>query len=1085
MSIKNKISLIVSLLFGALLIAASVLFIWLAEGQIRQAAIAQQTALVKTLAQSLDEQVSDRHNALINVARALPQNIIHNPEQLQLFLSSQLGLPSLFTNTLVYAPDGTVLASLPFKANFQNTKLLTGMEYIRVTRETAKPYISKVFVSPVSGEPLIVMTAPVIDAQGKVIAILGGSQYIRKENLFSSFTHIKIGESGYLELVTRERVLVAHPDKTRLMEQLPVGSNPGLEVALKQSFFAGVSTNKKGIKTLYAFQPMKTTGWLAGAAIPLRDADAPIFAMYKHALFALAALLLILPMLVWVTMHLLTKPLLRLRDEIITMTHNQSSKEFLTLSRNDEVGELAQAFNQLTRARRHAEQRELARNHVLEMVARGSPLKTILESLVHSLEDENSGMICSIVLLDDANQRLISFVAPNLPVFYNEAINGLEIGIGVGSCGTAMFTGERVIVEDIENHPYWAPYLDVISRTELGSCWSEPIKNVSGKVLGSFAIYHKQPSTPTHKDILLIEQAAYLAGIAIEQSQANEELQLAALVYQNSSEAMTVMDAEGHILTVNPAFTQITGYTLDEVNGSKPSTYHSEHHSQTFSTEMTASLNATGHWQGERWSRRKNGEPYAQWLTINTSYNRDGSVYRRVALFSDITGRKEAEELIWKQANFDSLTGLPNRRMFHDRLAQEIKKVQRNKQSLALIYLDLDRFKEVNDSLGHEMGDKLLIEAAQRLNSCVRQTDSVARLGGDEFTVVMTELDDTRSVERVTQEILERLSSPYQLGIETIYMSTSIGVTLFPEDANNIDDLLRNADQAMYSAKSQGRNRYSYFTKAMHEKVQARIRIARDLRLAMGAQQFLVYYQPIVDLNSGNIHKAEALIRWQHPEYGLVSPAEFIPVAEETGLIVEIGNWIFNTAATQAAAWRQHYCGDFQISINKSPVQFNDQTTGHEAWLDLLKYLGLPGQSVAIEITEGLLLDANSAVTEKLLEFRDAGIQVAIDDFGTGYSSLSYLKKFDIDFLKIDKAFVSNLAPGSDDLVLCEAIIVMAHKLGIKVIAEGVETAEQCKLLQAAGCDYGQGYLFSKPVPAEAFEVLFTSDRNILPQTLL
>ena len=387
--------------------------------------------------------------------------------------------------------------------------------------------------------------------------------------------------------------------------------------------------------------------------------------------------------------------------------------------------------------------------------------------------------------------------------------------------------------------------------------------------------------------------------------------------------------------------------------------------------------------------------------------------------------------------------------------------------------LDLDRFKEVNDTLGHDQGDALLKEAAQRLSSCVRETDTVARLGGDEFTVILGELDDPGSVERVAQDILHRLAEPFQLGEHVAYVSASIGVTLYPDDATEIETLLKDADQAMYAAKNQGRNRYSYFTHSMQQAIQTRMQIANDLRGALAGHQFWIAYQPIVELASGSIHKAEALLRWQHPTQGLISPATFISIAEDTGLIGDIGDWVFREAAQQAKRWRASLHPEFQISINKSPVQFRNESQSHQAWYDHLGQLGLPVQSMVVEITEGLLLDAGTLVTERLLEFRDAGIQVSIDDFGTGYSALSYLKKFDIDFLKIDQSFTRNLAPASDDLALCEAIIVMAHKLGIKVIAEGVETEQQKNLLAAAGCDYGQGYLFSEPVPAEEFEALW------------
>ncbi len=421
--------------------------------------------------------------------------------------------------------------------------------------------------------------------------------------------------------------------------------------------------------------------------------------------------------------------------------------------------------------------------------------------------------------------------------------------------------------------------------------------------------------------------------------------------------------------------------------------------------------------------------------------------------------------------------------MFNDRLAQEIKKAHRAGMKTALLFIDLDKFKEVNDTLGHSMGDILLKEAARRIGGCVRETDTVARLGGDEFTVILAELDDTGSIERVAENILQSLAKPFLLGNETAYVSASIGITLHPNDATEAEDLLKNADQAMYAAKHEGRNRFSYFTQSMQQTAQARLRLTNELRGALAVSQFRVYYQPIVDMATGRIDKAEALIRWQHPQLGKVNPSQFIPLAEETGLIVEIGDWVFKEAARQLKLWRTLYHPGFQISVNVSPIQLSGTIgSSYKRWFSYLQGLELPGKSMVIEITEGVLLDADPNIIDKLLEFRDAGIQAAIDDFGTGYSSLSYLKKFDIDYLKIDQSFVRDLETDPDDMALSEAIIVMAHKLGLKVIAEGVETEAQRKLLAVAGCDYAQGYLFSRPVPTEEFEELLKGQQPENPQ---
>lgn len=432
-----------------------------------------------------------------------------------------------------------------------------------------------------------------------------------------------------------------------------------------------------------------------------------------------------------------------------------------------------------------------------------------------------------------------------------------------------------------------------------------------------------------------------------------------------------------------------------------------------------------------------------------------------------------SEEIIWQQTNFDRLTRLPNRSMMLDYLAVEMGKASNSGQSIGLLLLDLDLFKGINDTLGHEMGDQLLQQTAERLRAHVQEMDTVVRLGGDEFAVILPDVADTRRVEQTAENILQCFTEPFLLGDETTYISASIGIALYPDDAANIEELMKHADQAMYAAKDRGRNRYHYFTPQMQELAQQRMRLINDLRTALSEQQLMVYYQPIVDLQTGAIPKAEALVRWQHPQRGLVSPCEFIPLAEETGLIHELGNWVFTEAANQVAQWRDIYGADIQVSINKSPMQFLDEADVARAWIEHLKNLKLARGAITLEITEGLLLDTRQIVRDKLLTFHNAGVEIALDDFGTGYSSLSYLQKFEIDYLKIDQSFIRNLTADSDESVLCEAIIVMSHKLNIKVIAEGVETEEQRQLLAAAGCDYAQGYLFSRPIPAAEFAQKF------------
>jgi diguanylate cyclase (GGDEF)-like protein len=444
------------------------------------------------------------------------------------------------------------------------------------------------------------------------------------------------------------------------------------------------------------------------------------------------------------------------------------------------------------------------------------------------------------------------------------------------------------------------------------------------------------------------------------------------------------------------------------------------------------------------------------------------------SLASEVHDRMRIEQAL-REVSFDRLTGLPNRSVFHDRLEMDIKKAHRSRLPLALLFIDLDHFKEINDTLGHDTGDQLLQQVGERLSTYVRETDTVARIGGDEFTITLGELQDLNTVTHVAQKILGDLAGPFQLGNKVAYISASIGITLYPQDATSAGELLRNADQAMYWSKDIGRNRFTYFTRSMQEAAQARMALSNDLRGAFSQGQLNVHYQPIVDMRSGRICKAEALIRWHHPAHGMISPVEFIPIAEHTGLIVAIGDWVFHEALRQATQWRA-LDPHFTVAVNISPVQFyRNNGDSHRDWLahcagDPPRQAGAP--AVGLEITEGLLLTANASVMQQMQAFRDAGICISLDDFGTGYSSLSYLRKFSLDSLKIDRSFVDNLENDGANVALCEAIIVMAHKLGLKVIAEGVETRAQHALLREAGCDFAQGYLFGQAMPPDDFEAL-------------
>lgn len=704
---------------------------------------------------------------------------------------------------------------------------------------------------------------------------------------------------------------------------------------------------------------------------------------------------------------------------------------------------------------------------ILQLVVLGNDYKEICEKVCLLMEQLLDNAVATVMLLDKEEQCMNVFAAPSVPEECIVQLNGLRPGPGAGSCGNAVFRQEPVFVESTLEDPRWQSIRKLAIDFNILSCWSMPVRSKGGECIGSFALSSFEHRLPSIFHRKLLEIGSFIIGIALEQQKINEQLHLSSKVFENSTEAIMIADAGKTIISINRALNRITDYTEEEVIGKSVSVMVSVRHSSKFFQKIWFSVKQFGHWQGEVWNRNKHGREYPAWFSITAVDGEDGIISYYLINFSDITDKKKSDEIIWRQANFDSLTSLPNRNMFYDRLNHDIKNASRLGTQLAVLFIDLDRFKEVNDSFGHSIGDALLIEAANRLRNCVRKTDTVARLGGDEFTIILNGISNQCCAETIIQTILQELAKPFHLNTKSAYVSASIGVTFFPDDASSTDQLMKNADQAMYAAKNNGRNCWNSFTSNMRAATEIRSKIAYELRDALRGHQFYLTYQPIIELATGSIHKAEALIRWQHPEQGTIYPAEFIAIAEETNLITEIGDWVFKQAANQVALWQSNFNAEFQISINKSPKQFFSKMSD---WVNHLSELELNGHSIIVEITENLLLDIHESVVKQLLNFRDAGVQVAIDDFGTGYSSLSYLKKFDIDYLKIDRSFISNLNSESNDSILCEAIITMAHRLGMKVIAEGVETDLQKQLLIAMGCDYAQGYFFSKPLMADKFE---------------
>jgi diguanylate cyclase (GGDEF)-like protein/PAS domain S-box-containing protein len=567
------------------------------------------------------------------------------------------------------------------------------------------------------------------------------------------------------------------------------------------------------------------------------------------------------------------------------------------------------------------------------------------------------------------------------------------------------------------------------------------------------------------------------ADIDVEK-RTREQLRLLANVFEHSGEAIVVTDAQNRIVSINESFSRLTGYGGTEVHGRNPRILSAGRTSHAEYEDMWSSINAKGGWQGEIWDKRKDGSCYPKWLTISTLHDEQGRITHYIGSFTDISERKDAERQILHLAHHDTLTGLANRFSLHQRLDQAVALARRDDRCLAVLFIDLDRFKAINDSLGHPMGDRLLIEVSQRLRASVRDSDVVARFGGDEFVIVMTDIADGNvgQISSLAGKILRRLSKPYDIAGRELRSTPSIGISVFPNDGADVDTLLKNADMAMYHAKSLGRANFQFFAPSMNEAAAERADLEGALRRAIDDGQLLLHFQPQVDASSGRIVCLEALARWQHPQRGLIPPNKFIPLAEESGLIEPLGRWVLDAACRQLWWLNSQGWTGVRMAVNLSARQLKQDDL--IPWIEqLLAVHGVRAADLELEITESVAMENPEAMIGILRRLRELGVTLAIDDFGTGYSSLAYLKLLPIQRLKLDRSFVSDIESDHNDAIICSATIALAHSLGLEVVAEGVETEAQYSFLRYLGCDLIQGYYFSRPLAAAVVE-------DFLKQTL-
>ena len=718
---------------------------------------------------------------------------------------------------------------------------------------------------------------------------------------------------------------------------------------------------------------------------------------------------------------------------------------------------------------------------LLELLATGATLPTLLEASTHSFEFSFPGVICSVLLLDADGVHLRHGAGPSLPQAYCEAIDGVQIGANVGSCGTAAFTRQTVIVSDIATDRRWQDYRDLALSHQLRACWSVPILSAKGRVLGTFANYHREPRAPQPYELIAIERSAYLLGLFIEHHRIAADLaaqQAALLESEERYRTLVEWSPEPVAVHRNGILIYANAATLKLLRAPSAKDLVGKHFIEFLHpddqpigiarAQMVMEKGVNLPMREEKLRRLDGTFAIVEIQSAAIMYDGAPAVY---IVAHDISKRREDEETIHHLAFYDPLTGLANRRLLMDRLQQALLVSGRTLQFGALLMLDLDHFKQVNDLLGHDVGDMLLTQVAKRLQHSVRKSDSVARVGGDEFMVLLetsatSAAEAAQYAETVAAKILSSLGAPYLLQDKAYTSTPSIGIVVFAEGQMDHHDVAKRADAAMYQAKAAGRNMVCFFDPAMQAAALARAEFEQDMLDGFEQQEFTLYYQ--IQVNpQGQAIGAEALVRWHGAKRGMVSPMEFIPLAEENGLILPLGQFVLETACAQIVRWSQQSAtANWLVAVNVSARQFGQSSFVDNVAL-ALKKTGANQTQLKLELTESMLVKNMDDVIAKMSAIKAMGVSFSLDDFGTGYSSLSYLKLMPLAQLKIDQSFVRNLLTDPNDAVIARTIIGLGHSLGMRVIAEGVETAEQRDMLVNMGCDAFQGYFFGRPMPPE------------------
>ncbi len=1023
-SIKTKVTLFTLAIFMIGMWSVAFYVIQVLRVDMLSVLSEQQFSQASFMASEINEALESRMVALEVVAQRVSPANLGNAASMQIFLEKHPVLQSLFNGSvMVHRLDGTVIAEVPVPAGRINVHYMDADTLIAAFK-LGKPTI---WVGrPNSGErqlaPVIHITAPIGNSQSNVIGALAGTINLGMPSILDKITGQLHGKTRYLLIDPLHRIIVKATDKSLIMKALP--ASPIIDRFNQGYQGSGIVANLHGVEMLASAKSIPVVGWYVVALLPAVDAFAPIVHMQQRILLATILLTLLVGVLTWWMLRRQLSPMLAATKTLAAMSETDHPVLVLPVHRKDETGELIDSFNRLLKSLKQQE---------CLLKTSEYRLRTIIETSPECIK------------IVDAQMRILLMNPTGLQMIEADSLE--------------QVAGHSVL--DIISSEYHAAYSELHRRVLAGEPGQMEFELLGLKGGHRWLESHVVPMQDNGETVHLA-----ITRDITKRKQVEEKLLLAASVFTHAREGIVITTSDGTIVDVNDTFRRITGFSRDEVMGKNTRILSSGRQGKAFYAAMWRDLIEKGYWHDEIWNRRKNGEVYAEMLTISAVRDIHGNTQQYVALFSDITALKEHERQLEHIAHYDALTGLPNRILLADRLRQAMTQAQRHKHRLAVAYVDLDGFKLINDRHGHEAGDQLLITVAARTKQALREGDTLARLGGDEFAAVLGDLDDIEACVPMLTRLLSAAALPVQTGDLTLQVSASIGVTFYPqEDDMDADQLLRQADQAMYQAKLAGKNRYHVFDADQDRSVRGYHEALTGIRLALSRREFVLHYQPKVNMRSGKVIGAEGLIRWQHPEKGLLPPAMFLPVIEDHPLAIELGEWVIDSALIQMELW--HAAGlDIPVSVNVGARQLQQADFVARLHEILAAHPNLKPGNLELEVLETSALDDLTRVSRIIEGCREIGVNFALDDFGTGYSSLTYLKHLKVTQLKIDQSFVRDMLGDPEDLAILNGVIGLAVAFRRQVIAEGVETTEHGAMLLQLGCDLAQGYGIARPMPA-------------------